>query len=324
MGPTVLELFQRWSAARMTLASIVTDRGRFERLAPVFGGVLASDVTAGAVDDYRAARAQQVTRRGRAPTVATVNREVSLLLRLLNFGVSRDLLPINPIRGKVRLEPENNVREVVVDEEGIEAILWHIDHYPAYAWAILAFESGMRRGELRRLCWRQLDFEAGAIAIPAAHTKSKRPRVVEFPGRSQAAIRDLEEMPGCAEVFTNSATSKPYNPRWLYELFVRAVIASEVVGLDGRRPTWHDLRRSYVTLMRKRGVQETVVMKFSGHSSRAVFERYNVVSPEEMKPAMLLNAQGRAKELFELRTKRRSAKVAPRLDVKAKRQVTFS
>lgn len=302
---TVEELFGKWCAARMRLASIVTERGRFERLAPVFGDRAASTLTAADVDAYRAARAQAVTRRGRAPTVATVNREIALLLRLLNFGVSRGYLEVSPLRGRVRLEPENNVREVVVDEAGIEAILWHVDHFPAYAWAILAFESGMRRGELRRLCWRQLDFEAGTITIPGAHTKSKRSRVVEFPERSQAAIRDLKEVRGCPEVFANVATGKPYNARWLYELFVRAVIASEVVGIDGRRPTWHDLRRSYVTLMRKRGVQETVVMKFSGHASRAVFERYNVVSPEELEPAMALNQQRRAEELARLRSERR-------------------
>ena len=49
------------------------------------------------------------------------------------------------------------------------------------------------------------------------------------------------------------------------------------------------LRRSVVTNARRRGVAESVVMKMSGHKTRAVCDRYNVVDYADVR------APGKAK-----------------------------
>jgi integrase len=291
---TVRDCYVAWERAHTHLSSIRTERGRaLNDLLPALGDRPAAELSPLELDEYRAARAAVVTRRGRAPTVSTVNREIVLLHRVLNFAVSRRLIAANPIKGAVKLLREPPPPDVVVDERGIAAILAELRDEQARAWTILAFESGMRRGEIRRLCWHQLDWAAGTIAIPGAHTKNGKGRVVEFPARSQAALAALARAGD--RVFTR-------HPRFLYGLYVAAVNVTGVVGADGKRPTWHALRRSYVTLMRRRGVQESVVMRLSGHRDRSVFERYNVIVHDDVKAAIEANAAGRAKEIAQLRT----------------------
>ncbi|MDD5309803.1 MAG: tyrosine-type recombinase/integrase [Deltaproteobacteria bacterium] len=85
-------------------------------------------------------------------------------------------------------------------------------------------------------------------------------------------------------------TNKPWNQ--IRKAFDRARTAAGLPNI-----WFHDLRRSSITNARRRGVAESVIMRMSGHKTRNVFERYNIVNDEDLRAAVAIIVEGQAAEI---------------------------
>src|SRR5215831_13186149 len=98
----------------------------------------------------------------------------------------------------------------------------------------------------------------------------------------QRSIRDTR-FPTCPWVFFNDRGQRigRFQRSW------RTACTLAGVAKDGGEPDrlFHDLRRSGVRNLIRAGVPESVAMRISGHKTRSVFERYNIVSERDLNEA---------------------------------------
>jgi integrase len=246
-------------------------------------------------DEYRAMRSGETVRRTRRnPSVAQINRELQLLRRLCMWAVTRKMIPVNPLEG-IRFPDENNIRTVVLGEAqaaNLFAACWCV---VLRSLLVVLWDTGMRRDEARLLRMEQVDWERRVITLQRSDTKTREARMIPMTARAAAHIRGLVRYHASPYVFVRPTTGRPYSANVL-EVHWRRVRAEA-----GLHRVWlHDLRRSWVTLARRRGVAESVVKRWSGHKTDSVFRRYSITEDADLFAARDTIEAGIARETASL------------------------
>jgi integrase len=259
-----------------------TTEARARRVVEHLGNRRAETLTLRDVDAFRERRARDKGRKKDRPAVATVNREVSVLRQILTYAVKCGDLDRNPLSGVAMLD-EDNIRDVVVSEAEFKTLV-DAAEAPLKPILVTAYDTGMRKREVLDLRWNQVDLKDGTIRLAASDTKTKQPRIIVLTSRVKAALQALPRSTS-GYVFVNPEKNKPWNH--IQKVFDRAKAEAKLEKI-----WFHDLRRSFVTNARRRGIPESVVMKMSGHRTREVFTRYNIIEEEDIRVAAVRFEQG--------------------------------
>jgi integrase len=175
---------------------------------------------------------------------------------------------------------ENNVRKGFLAEDAYKRLR---DALPAGVQLLFIFgyHLGCRRGELLKIRWSQVELKAQRIRLEPGTTKNKEARTLPIYGEMVERLRIEKELrdsqfPTCQHVFhRNGEPIKNFRKAW-----DAACAAANLEGL-----MFHDLRRTAVRNMVRAGIPEKTAMAISGHKTRAVFDRYNIVNDRDLTDA---------------------------------------
>jgi integrase len=236
---------------------------------PNLGSVPLSKLSTKAVEQFQL----QMLDMGLKP--ATANRVTALLKHLIKRGVDWDLVPPEALvrvrRVKQLREPPGRVRFLKDDE--IETLLKCCDDKlrPIVTTAVF---TGLRKGELMRLRWEDVDLAAGMLVV--RNSKSGKSRTVPITEPVKSTLEALPRFLGSPWVFwTEPAGQARKNIRRAWD---KAIKESGITDFR-----FHDLRHTAGSKMANAGVDLYVIMSVLGHSSFKMVERYAHLDPGHLR-----------------------------------------
>ncbi len=263
-------------------------KGRVSNLRRHFGLDRAVDIATPRIRSYAQARLEE------GATPATVNRDLAALGRMFSLAVQAGRLSGRPYIPKLR---ESGPRQGFMEYAEYRAIREHLP--PDYQDVLdFGYHSGWRKGEIFRLEWRDVDRDAGVIRLRPELSKNYEGRVLPLSEPLTAMIERRWKARSLRCPFVFQKDERPIGD-WR-KTWARACVAAglfRAVKVDAKTerkvPTklFHDLRRTVVRNLIRAGVPERVAMSVTGHKTRSVFDRYNIVSEADLRQATSRLAQ---------------------------------
>jgi integrase len=255
--------------------SLVRAQRSVAHLKQFFRGYRVTQITTPRIQAYIEERLSQ------GAANASINRELAALKRTFNLAAQQTPPRVDRVP-HIPMLKENNTRKGFFEHGGFLALRGAL---PSHLKGFITFgyKVGWRVSEIANLTWNQVDRDQGIVRLEAGQTKNNEARTVYLD----------EEL---KEVFTAQWESRKKSGKLLPYVFLNEKGTDQVKRFDKAWTTacekakvgnrlFHDLRRTAVRNMVRAGIPERVAMMVSGHKTRNVFDRYNIVSDTDLKMA---------------------------------------
>jgi len=271
------EVFVPW--AKASKRSWQDDEERARPLKEFFKGKRLRDIAPMLIERYKQLRLKTKTLHKRERSPATVNRELQVLSKVFSMAYDNGLVETNPMRRvhKLREAPARE-RYLTDDEEKrlFEILVGRRAHIRPII--VVALQTGMRQGEILGMKWENVDFEQKTIYI--AHTKTGRPRKLPMNKPVEVELRSLKQDASSEEhVFSYARTGLKLTT--FRHAWDGACTEAKISGLR-----FHDLRHTFATRLRAKGVHEMDIMSLLGHTTLQMTSRYTHAMPENLRTAV--------------------------------------
>jgi integrase len=245
-------------------------------LVEYFGSRKIKTITYGDIRTYRQVRFTTPTKHGTQRSIAAVNKELGKMKRMFNIAVREQWLNRSPFdNGESLMGGEVHRNRILTLEE--EARLFQAiqskqkrEHLKGIV--LIALDCALRRGEIFKLCWSEVDFDKRTITVTAFNSKTARERTVAMTNRVFDELlnlwfesdKDLSKL-----VFGVNVTIKTSWKKICRE-----------AGISDFR--FHDCRHTSISRMVRAGIPPVECMRVSGHSTLTAFNIYANIDNESI------------------------------------------
>jgi len=240
-----------------------------------FSGFKAVQITTPKINEYVLSRLEHGVANG------TVNRELAALKRMFNLGFQQTPSIINRVPHIPSLQ-ERNARKGFF--EHWEFLLLK-EALPEYLRGVATFgyKYGWRLEEITSLKWSQVDRELGIVRLEVGETKNDEGRTIYLDDEVREVFAaQWEKRKAAKELIPYVFLNRKGDDRLkrFYKTWRKSCLDA---GISVK--IFHDFRRTAIRNMVRSGISERVAMMISGHKTRCVFDRYNIVNDQDLKLA---------------------------------------
>jgi len=231
----------------------------------------------------------------KAVKLTTINRELQTMRMMMNHALAQGWITRDVFHGSkviVAAAEKDRTRVMTEDEErrllaacelGDRKVTYTRKHYGEErevtqtvnsdnprlkAGILLAVDSGMRRGEILKLRWSDIDFEESKINIVGSHTKTERERDAPLSFRAKLALMNIREL--------YPEEERPFPLTDIKTGWRTALDLADIKGLQFR-----DLRTTAITRWQKMGLPQAFAGKIAGHANQKTTQKYYTVVDAE-------------------------------------------
>jgi integrase len=266
------------------LASYERIKGALANFNREFGNRIIGSLKPLDLEDYQEKREEL----GRAP--ATIDMEISLVKTMVTKAFDNDLVDGRTLKAfrtvKRKLKKAANARRrTLTIEEYLKLLEVAAPHLKGIL--TVAFNTGMRTGELRGLRWSHIDREKEVLRLPADLTKESKAKIIPLNHHVRKTLSELTRTIHHDFVFTyqNEPIKSPGGIKNSFETACRK--AGIFHGQDHPEGLiFHDIRRTVKTNMVNAGVDQVHRDVILGHSLHGMDAHYMAPSVEDLHHAM--------------------------------------
>lgn len=280
--PQTITLDDVWSKylpwAKENKASWKDDEYNYlKHLKPVFGDKALDEIRPFDIEEFISGMKGSQNSQGREYQPATIKHQIVLLRRLFNVAIKWDMFQkINPVTRVTIPKIDNQITEFMTPEQA-ERLLEVLETWKCMvsgAFVKFAFYTGLRRGELFKLKWADVDMERGMITLRSP----KGGKTITLPV-SSAALETLKSLDATSEfVFPGKGGKQMEDFKSPWDRIRKAA------GLpDDFR--FHGLRHNFASQLVSNGVGLEVVKELMTHKDMITTQRYAHLLPGALKDA---------------------------------------